>query len=167
MITPLLFFGRTSTPALLKVGEGYTDDGEAYEMYARSRSVAPAGEDGECMFTLLYLTTLHYDTDVSVWITPVVDGAPLPTQRLDLDGVLDSIGERQTHEVGLSLPYTVGGVERLRYAPRGTWFEVIVETKYGDAEAGAAPEAAKQIVESVVVEYEVVRESRSTTSIPS
>lgn len=159
MITPVLFFGRATEPVLLRVGVGYTDDGDAYEMLARSRSVAPAGTNGEVALCCLYITTLHFDTDVSVWITPILDGEPLPTQRLDLTGVMDSEGERETHEVDLSIPYMVGGVERLRYAPRGTWVEVQIETKYADAETGAAPAAAKQVVESVVLEYEVVRES--------
>ncbi len=159
MITPQLFLGRSLEPVLLRVGKGYTDDGEPYEMLARSRSLAPAGPGGECIFTLLYLTTLHYTDDVSVWITPIVDQVAQPTQRLDLTGVLDSVGERQTHEIGLAVPYLVGGVERLRFAPRGTWFDVQIETKYGAAEVGAAPVASKQIIESVELEYEIVRES--------
>lgn len=159
MIEPILVLGKAGEPVILRVGEGYMDDDAAYEMLAKSRGVAPAGPGGECIFTLLYLTTLHYTEDVSVWITPIIDGTALETQRLDLTGVTDSTGERKTHEVGLSVPYLVGGVERLRFAPRGTWFEVQIETKYGDAETGAPTTASKQIVESVELEYEVVRES--------
>lgn len=160
MITPHIIIGRAGTPVLLEVGVGYDDDGTDYEMLATSQPIAPAGPGGECIFTLLYLTTRHYSSDVSVWITPIVDRTELATQRLDLTGVLNSKGELQTHEIGLSIPYIVATVERLRYAPRGTWFSVRIETKYGDNEVGAAPAPAQQIVESVELEYEVVRESQ-------
>lgn len=160
MIEPVLFIGRGGgEPALLRYGVGYLDDGESYEMLALSRPVAIAGPGGECMYTLLYLTTKHYDDDVSIWITPVIDGVAQPTQRIDLTGVPGTQGEQKTHEVSLAISYMVGGTERLRYAPRGTWFSVQVETKYALGEAGAAANPAKQIVESVEVEYEVLRET--------
>lgn len=157
---PALFAGCWSEPVLLRIGAGYDDDSEAYELYAQSEPLAPAGEGGECIFTLLYVTTRHYDADVSFWLTPIVDGVALPTERLDLLATTSQKGEFQTHEVGLSIAYTVAGTERLRYAPRGTWFQLLVETRYGTL--GGTP--AEQIIEAAEVEFEIVRESKQPSS---
>lgn len=161
MITPTLYLGAAVDPLLLEVGVDYTDDDDApYELLAQSVPVVPAGPGGECAFPLLYLSTIHYSGDVSLWITPVVDGVDGETQRLDLIGVPNSKGERVTTEIDLSIPYVVDGVEQSRYHLRGAQFQARVETKYADAEVGAASTAAKTVVESVELEYEVLRESR-------
>jgi hypothetical protein len=155
---PALFAGEWSEPVLLRIGSGYDDDGEPYELYGQSDPVAPAGEGGEAMFTLLYVTTRRYDSPVSFWFTPFVDGEALETQRLDLPASTTDQGESETHEIGLTIPYTELGVEQLRYAARGTWFQLLVETRYGSE--GGTP--AEQIIESCTVEFEIVRESRPT-----
>jgi hypothetical protein len=155
MLAPELFVGRGGTPSLLRVGVGYTDDSVEYDLLARSRRVAPAGVGGEAIFTVLYVATLHFEDDASFYITPYVDGVALEVQRLDLVGVPGSKGEAQSHEIGLSIPYISGGVERLRYAPRGTWFEVEVETRY----VLSAAVAGRAVITSIEVEHEIVRES--------
>ncbi len=154
---PALFAGQASEPILMRIGSGYTDDGEPYEMYGLSDPVAPAGEGGEVMFTLLYVTTRRYDSDVSFWFTPIIDGVAQSTQRLDLAASASDQGEFETHEIGLSILHS--GVVPFRYAPRGTWFQLLVETRY-DSDGGTA---AAQIIESVELEFEVVRESRPTS----
>lgn len=162
MMNSTIFFGRGGgVPAILEHGIGYADDDSTYELLAQSIPIAPAGPGGECLFTLLYLTTRHYSADVSLWITPIVDGVDGDTQRLDLLGVADSKGELRTTEIDLSIPYLVAGVEQSRFHPRGAFFAVRIETKYADAEAGAASTAAKTVVESVELEHEVVRESQT------
>lgn len=165
-VTAHLFAGEgaplnAAAPDLYNVGSGYNDDTSSeYDLFAKSVPVAPAGTGGECMFTVLYLTTVHYTADVSVHVTPVVDGVALDRKRIDLTGVANSKGERKTHEVGLYLAYTVASVEQLRYAPRGTWFQAIVETRYGAGDPAGS--LARVVVESVELEYEVLRESKAT-----
>jgi hypothetical protein len=166
MIQPVLFVGRGGSPILLRVGVGYVDDDTPYEMVAESDPVAIAGPGGECMFTALYVTTKHFTANVSLWITVVIDGvAQAETHRIDLIGVVGSKGELISREIALSVPYIVGGIERSRFAPRGTWFSVRIETKYGDSEPGAAAVAAKQVVESVEVEHEVLRETKQHAAV--
>lgn len=154
---PALFAGQASEPILMRIGSGYDDDGEPYEMYAFSDPLAPAGEGGEAEMSLLYVTTRRYDSPVSFWFTPVVDGEMLPTQRLDLPASDTEQGKSETHEIGLSL--LAGSAIPFRYNPRGTWFQLLVETRYGSD--GGTP--AAQIIESVELEFDPVRESRQTS----
>lgn len=154
--TPRLIVGRGGVGAILLRANGaaYTDDSVAYNASGKSNKVAPAGAGGECIFTVLYLTTTHFDVNVSLWITPLVDGVALTKQRLNLVGVPGTDGETQVHEIGLSIAHLASAVERLRYAPRGTWFQVLVETDAAVVGLGAC------IVSEVEVEHEIVRESK-------
>ncbi|MEP6990075.1 MAG: hypothetical protein ABJA80_04025 [bacterium] len=158
MITPQLVVGRGGgVPAMLAVGVGYEDDDVAYELLGRSAAWAPAGTGGECAFHSLYVTTRHFEDDVSLFVTTYIDGVPLPeVARITLVGVPLSMGEQQVHEIALSLPYAPAGVELLRYAPRGTWIIVQIETKIVDGFGTAA----KQMVDGVECEYEVVQETK-------
>lgn len=166
MIVPVLFAGRAGSPILLRVGIGYVDDDAPYNMVAESDPIAIAGPGGEVMFTMLYLTTKHFDADVSVWVTPIIDGVSQTTQRIDLTaGAPGTQAIRQSHEIDLSEPYIVAAVEQGRTTPRGTWFSVRIETKYGTGEPGAAVAAAKQIVESVEVEYEILQETQQPEAV--
>lgn len=153
---PYLILGRGGIGPILLLANGaaYTDDSTAYNASGKTNKVAPAGAGGECIFTVLYLTTTHFDVNVSLWITPYVDGVALTKQRLNLVGVPGSDGETKVNEIGLSVAHSVSAVERLRYAPRGTWFQVLVETDAAIVGLGAC------IVSEVEVEYEVVRESK-------
>jgi len=157
MLTPQLVVGRgNGTPALLKVGVGYLDDDLHYEMLGRSAPYAPAGSGGECAFFSIYLITKTFDTDVALFVTPIIDGVAMPTQRVDILGVALSKGEQRVTEIGLSKAYSPAGVEELRYAPRGTWISVQIETKI----LTGAGVAAKQIVDGVECEFEIVRETK-------
>lgn len=151
-----LIVGRgAATPSLMRTnGASYQDDSVNFNASGKSNRVAPAGAQGECIFTVLYLTTTHFDVNVSLFITPIVDGVSLTRQRLDLVGVPGTDGETKVNEIGLSIPYTPAGTELLRYAPRGTWFQVLVETDNSLVALGAC------IVSEVEVEFEVVRESK-------
>lgn len=158
MLTPQLVVGRGSgTPAMLKVGVGYIDDDVNYELLGRSEPWAPAGVGGEAIFTMLYVTTRHYDLNVSLFITTFIDGVALAeVKRIDLVGVALSKGEQRVTEVGLSVAHSPAGVELLRYSPRGTWISVQVETRIGTG----AGTASRQIVDGIECEYEVVRETK-------
>lgn len=158
MLTPQLVVGRgNGTPAMLTVGVGYIDDDTHYDLLGRSAPFAPAGPGGECAFHLLYVTTRHFEEDVSLFITTFIDGVALAeVKRINLVGVALSKGEQAVHEIGLSVPHMVAGIERLRYAPRGTWISVQVETRItlGDGTA------AQQCVDGIDCEYEVVQETK-------
>lgn len=146
-------YSGSRTAALQKVGVGYVDGAAIYNMTARSERIALAGISGECIFTSLFVATRHYDTNVTFWLTPYVDSVALATQTIALVGAANTNGIRQSYQLGLSLPYVRSAVEICRTAPRGTWFELLVETQYASAIA------AKQILESLELEYEVVRET--------
>lgn len=158
MLTPQLVVGRgNGTPAMLTVGAGYIDDDVHYDMLGRTAPWAPAGVGGEAAFHSLYVTTRHFDEDVSLFVTTFIDGVALAeVTRINLVGVPLSLGEQRVVEVGLSVPYAPAGVELLRYAPRGTWISVQIETNIVDGFGSAA----RQIVDGVECEYEVVQESK-------
>lgn len=146
---------RDSEPAVLRVGQTFLDDGVCYELLARTRRTAPAGAGGECIFTNLYVATTHFGSDVTLYLTAIVDGVRMQTQALVLlaaDGSVE--GETTVHELSLMEPYMVATVERLRHAPRGTWFEVEIAVRCGEEVVPAA-----LIADEIEVEFEIVRES--------
>lgn len=127
---PRLFFGTRAGAALLEAGVGLDDNGEVFSVRARTNRVAPLGSTGECIFTRLFFTVVHH-SPVSFQLTPIIDGRAYATQEVTLDGTAPPDGPftEDTRlvdevEIGLSEPYLVGGVERLRQSPRGTWIEV-------------------------------------------
>jgi hypothetical protein len=145
-------------PHMLTVSESgyYLDDGEVYEMAARDRPFAPAGQGGEAIFTALWITTTSYDDPITLFITPIVDFVPLETQQLDLVGAVNAENRTEVHELALSVPYVVGGIERMRNAPRGCYIDVRVETNFG----GIAQAASRFSIDGIEVEVEIVRDSR-------
>ena len=151
---PRLFLGTRSGGILLEADVGFTDAGVAYNLYAKTERTAPAGVGGECAFVTLYLALVH-TLAAHLRVTPTVDGRVLETKVLALASA-GGAERRVVYEVNLSEPLVLDGIEEGRFAPRGTWIEVAVETAY---EAGN-PLLAEQIVEGVEVEFEVVREGR-------
>lgn len=151
MSQPVLLLGRADDTVLLEANKGYTDDSVEYETSGITNRAAPAGIGGECIFTNLYFTTRHYATPVILRVGIILDGVELPATTIALADGADS-GTVREHEVSLLLPYYVAGVERSRYAPRGTRIEVYTRMVgvLGPVDVGG-----------VEVEYEVVRESRS------
>ena len=145
------------TPAMLVVGEGYADDGVVYEMAARDRPFAPAGQGGEAIFTALWITTTTYDDDVTLFITPFVDFVALETQQLDIPGRANPTNEQQVWELALSVPYPAPPAqEYMRVAPRGCYIDVRIETNI----AGGFGSSARQAIDGIEVEVEIVRDSR-------
>jgi hypothetical protein len=152
---PQLVLCRAGTPSMLKVGGSYLDDGVIYEMVARFRPFAPAGESGEAIMRALFLTTTHFAANVSLYVTPYVDFVALATQRLDLVGAANTENITTEHELFLSIPMMVGGVEKGRVCPRGRWIDVKIETKIGTLLGSSA----RQIVDGCTIEYDEVTES--------
>lgn len=146
---PVLFMGRADSAVLVRVGEGYIDDGIAYSVLARTDRVAIAGSGGECIYTGLYLVTVHEGGPYTLHVTPVVDGAALEEIALALPGVAERT--TMTHELPVSIPLLdANDVELARFAARGTWVQVQVEVR------GVSGFVRSDAVE---VEYEVVRET--------
>ncbi len=149
-----LYFG-TRTAKVLKHRSGFSDDGVVYNLLAHSERVAPAGPGGECAFFLAYITTRHYDQSVAFTLAFLLDGVQIATTTISLTGSATTLGNRQTREMSLLQAYSRSAIERLRFAPRGTWIEVVVTTAYG------SPPTALQLLEDVSIEYEVVRETQT------
>lgn len=143
--------GRASTGVLVQVGETYLDDTAVYNAKGVTDRVAPAGAGGECIFTSLYVTTIHKGA-VKLKVTPIVDGTSLESSTIAL--TVKTARTTTVHEIGVSIPYKVGGVEVSRYAARGTWFQTQVETIADDDES-----LDYLRVDAVELEHEVVRES--------
>lgn len=152
MLIPRLFMGAGD--GLLLADSTFKDDTIAYDTLGRSNRVAPAGTGGECIFTTLYVTVTTYAANTRLKVTPILDGVALAAQTINTVGVGSSQGEVQVFELGLSIGYIVAAVERLRYYPRGTWMQVLVTTDSGNVALAA------ELVNSIEVEYEVVRETK-------
>ena len=152
MSTPLLFLGSAAGGVLLEADQGTGDNAAAFNLLARTNRVAPAGVGGECIFTALYLAISHTEA-ATLRVTPILDGVAL--EPTDIALPLVAARTLTAHDVGISIPYTVAAVEAARFAARGTWLQVQVETL-----AAAPGDFGDLIIESVEVEYEVVRETK-------
>lgn len=161
---PILVVCRSDVAAMLTVSETgwFTDDNVPYEMVARSDPFAPAGQGGEAIFTTLWITTTTFETDVALFITPIIDFVPIDTQRIDIPGAPNPDDAQQVHELVLSVPYPPPpAAEFMRVAPRGCVIEVKVETRIGDGFGVSG----RQIVDGIEVETEIVREGRAPTGV--
>lgn len=151
MSAPKLFFGTRGSTAFMEVDRGYKDRGVQYQMYAKTNRYAPAGPSGECIFPSLF-AIVTFTESMYLYLTPYLDGVALGTKLIHMVANATSSRQTRTFEMGLSVPVVVNGVERLEQAPRGTWFQVLVETHFNDIN-----DIANQlIVEGLEVEYEVV-----------
>jgi len=150
---PKLFFGTRGSTGLLEVDRGYKDRGIIYDLYAKTNRYAPAGAGGECIFPSLYAVVTFTET-MLLYLTSLVDGVALETLIIPLVSA-GSARQTRSFELGLSVPLMVGGVEKGRQAPRGTWYQCLVETRF-DAVANLPNQL---IIEGLEVEYEVVRET--------
>lgn len=156
MQTPILVVGRSTIPAILKHGSSYLDDDAPYDMLGRSDPFMPAGLGGEVAFFTIYVTTTHYQAVTVLRVTPRVDGVPLDATTIVLNTAPTADGEQRVHEIGLSKAYAIAGVEKLRYAPRGSWMDVTIET----LRTAGSGVGARQIVDGIECEFEVVQEGK-------
>lgn len=156
MQIPVLVVGRATLPAILRHGVGYNDDDAVYDFLGRTDPYLPAGLGGECAFFTVYVTTTHFAASTVLRVTVRIDGVPLPATTIVLDTAPGSDGEQRVHEISLSKAYIDGGEEKLRYAPRGSWIDVTIESQRS---AGLGT-AARQIVDGIEVEFETVQEGK-------
>lgn len=150
---PIRWFLGTgdATGRLLEGGVGNDDAGTPFDARAQTRPLAPAGPGGECMFVNLYLVVERANAqNFTLELVPIVDDEELDTYELVLEGVAQPVEE--VHEIPLSVPYLVDGLEVARNAPRGAWFSVRVQN-------GSAVPPEIHIWEGFELEYEVVSES--------
>lgn len=154
MAAPKLFFGTRGSTGFMEVDRGYLDRGIIYNLYAKTNRYAPAGAGGECVFPSLYVV-VTFTQSMLLYITPIVDGASLETQVIGLNANLTSTRQTRIFELGLSVPVMLGATERGRQAPRGTWFQALVETRFN----GTTDVPNQLIIEGLEVEYDVVRET--------
>lgn len=159
MQIPVLVVGHAAIPAVLKHGDTYRDDGELYDLVGRSDPFMPAGLGGEVAFYTIYVTTTHFEAATTLRVTPRIDGVPLASTTIVLNTAPTDEGEQRVHEIGLSKPYVVGGLEMLRNAPRGSWIDVTVESQL----VAGFGVAARWIVDGIEVEFETVQEGKPAT----
>lgn len=142
--------------ALAKGGQGTDDLGTGYTFRAKTRSYAPAGIGGECIFTNLYISLLRSNTeDMTIEIVPIVDGVAQDAVALVLEAVAAPL--REVHEVGLAVFYPSAANPQIATAMRGCWFQTEVRS------SGAIP-AGRTVVEGIELEHEVVTEGRQASN---
>lgn len=162
MGAPKLFFGSKNDGKLWEADiDEEDDDGASFESGGRTNRLAPAGPRGEAMFTAFGITLAWKGGPWTVTVLPIIDevvgvlapstnGSHLLGQTITL---ADAGDERVTavFEVPIVEAYRRGGAERLRnQGKRGTWVQSDIRWE--------ATETV--IVDSVDVEYEVVRETQ-------
>lgn len=115
-----IFFGEAGGPRLLFADSGTDDDGLPITLLALPNRIAPAGEDGECMFYAATLAVRHLGA-VDLTITPKLNGRRLLPIAVSLEALAE-VGVEMV-ELALAEVYQVGGTS---YGVRGTWlsFEI-------------------------------------------
>jgi hypothetical protein len=127
---PQLIFG-TGDGHILIEALAYTDYGKVYTPLALTNRFAPAGPDGDVLFTTLTLTVRRFADPLSVTVTPVVDGVELPAITKTMTGAPIADGTQHTLLFDLSQAYMVDGIEQTRYYPRGAsiQFRIVPDAK--------------------------------------
>ena len=171
-----LFYGTRensgTTAGVVEANSSFLDDGAAYNMVVTTNRFAPGGDGGEAVFTTLYAVFQNREA-VRVRIAILVDDTPInfpplgavgnpnvsyatvPYYEINLPASANFA--LRHYEIGLSIPLKdATGIEVARFAARGTWFQVKVETVADGTTIFLNP----LLIEELEVEYENVRESR-------
>ncbi len=155
MAAPKLFFGTRNANAMLEVDRSFLDRAAKYDLYAKTNRYAPAGAGGECIFTSLY-AVFTFTASMVLYLTPILDGANLETITVTLTQNPTATKQSKAFELGLSVPLLVAGVERGRVSPRGTWLQVLAETRH----VINGTTGTQVVIDGIEVEYEIVREAQ-------
>lgn len=149
--------GGAARPLLFRLDVGSTDDGAAVVLLAEPSAAAPAGTQGECVFSALHLT-LTWTMATTVVVVPILDGVERDAaERVSIALTAPGGGRRQTRTFEIALGFTGrrgDGTPYGRFAYRGTWFSFRLWTPSGLNEGDL-------IVDRAVLKGEVVRESRA------
>jgi hypothetical protein len=109
--------------SIYELEKGSTDFGERLQFFVEPNPHAPFGPSEEAWFRNLYLSfTRSNANDVTLEVTPILDGEPLETQTVTLPAVVNRVPLTDIHEVPLSVALERSGVEIGRYGARGVWF---------------------------------------------
>jgi hypothetical protein len=158
------FYGQAGGPRIIQGRKGARDLGLAYPIYAKSRVLAPAGVDGESLFTALYLT-VTWTATVTFRVTPIVDGVPYDgvdatDERKTLTVAARPTRKTQTFVVPLSrrlVDPRDSSVVMSRFYLRGGRFQMLIES------IGALGEG-DFILENAVVEVEVMTDTKGASA---
>lgn len=162
--TERLFLGAADAATVYEADRSYDDGGLAFTPLARTARLAPAGASGECLFAALYVT-ISRAAGATVRVVPIVDGVALDATDIVLvEPAAGVITER--HRIVVSQAYVDGGVELLRYQPRGAWMQAEVSVQGTPMLPVGAEETEAVIVDGVEVEFEVLRESLTPEAVP-
>lgn len=151
-----LYFGAAGKKVLeASVEQQNQDDATDYDSQALSNWVAPAGHHGEAAFFNLYVTLSRWNTSeltLQVVHELVKDDEllTLATEEVTLAATTTPV-RGEVIEVPISKPYTRSSAERLRTAPRGTWYRARLTLT-------TAPDHFFTM-EGTELEFEIVRES--------
>jgi hypothetical protein len=169
MTEPLqrVFYGQGGGPNLYLAGDGFEDGGEPIAFRARTNPFFPAGTAGEAIFSAIYLTVTRTAGPLALRVSAYVDGQLLDdcVYEVELPATGETEKVSEAIEVGLFLcicDHLDPSVQLATVAPRGTGFEVLIETLV-DGEPGIAD--GYFAIDSVEVETEVVRESRAAEAV--
>lgn len=124
---PRAFVGSGEGGGIYLVDEGVDDAGTAIALRAESNAIAPEGVGLDYIFDRVWFTITHAMA-VTLRVTPVVDGVALGDASFDI-----VLGEQATETVrvferAIRRPFLRNEVEVYRFAPRGTWLSLRVES---------------------------------------
>lgn len=152
-----LFFGQSGGNNLWQFGGAHLDLSSPITCRMRTAPVGPGGVGGEALFHNLYLA-LEWQSEGTVEVIPIVDG----DRRTDLSRTINLAQKaeptRDRFEIPLVYGFEDGGVEVLRQALRGTWFQAELLVTL------SRPSVHGIMVEGVELEQELVRESHPAVS---
>jgi hypothetical protein len=161
MAIPALFFGHADSGMLMKVGEGYTDNGTPYVPVLVSVPAALGGTVGESVISAVYLTLDQRREPVgdepaeeaSLVVTPIVDGAEMgpyevTVRMVEMNETVPPARLAKTYEVGVSQPWFRDGSEVARFSPRGRFFQLRVELPATDIRLAEAQVEFEPLLES-------------------
>lgn len=149
-----LFAGlRSSTGGIALCEEGFTDDGQIYNMLAESERVFPGGIGGEAIFDVAYIV-VTYNCRFRLLVGVIVDGETVLETMLD-PGAAPAAEKTSRYEVPLKLSI-LDGLGRVvgKRSPRGGWIQFKVRTAFD-----AIYPAGAVRIDEMRVEGEVTQES--------
>ena len=124
---PAAFLGSASSGDIYAADVGHTDAGAEIPLRIRTNPLAPAGASQECTFERLWLT-LTWSADAVLMVTPVLDGEVLHFSSWEIRLVRPPNGRRQSKVFEQVMRRLHTGPLPYKYALRGTWFGLQIET---------------------------------------
>ena len=124
---PAAFLGSATSGDIYATDTGTSDAGEPIGIRIQSNPFAPAGATMDCTFERVYLT-LTWSMDAVLLITPILDGVPLDRDSWTLALARPATGRRKYQVFERVMRRTKQSTIPYKYALRGTWFALRIET---------------------------------------